>query len=112
MPKFCRGVLFLLLLVCMIALGSVTVTAQRTFHATVDGAQEVPPNASTAIGTGTVTLNPAETQITVSLNFSGLSTGQTAAHVHGAGPRGTSAGVLSARSQIKFFRSRPETWQI
>ena len=39
------------------------------FTATLDGAQQVPPNASTATGSGTVLLNDAETTITVNLNF-------------------------------------------
>lgn len=78
-----RPVPFLAMFVCMIALGFVSnAHAQRSFHATLDGAQETPPNSTTATGSGTVVLNAAETQVTVSLNFSGLSSAQTAAHIH------------------------------
>src|SRR5687768_1758134 len=38
------------------------------------GAQEVPPNGSTATGSGTVTLSPAQDMITVDLNWAGLTT--------------------------------------
>src|SRR5688572_27226267 len=83
MPIVRRSVPILAILVCIIALGSVTgAQAQRTFRATLDGAQETPPNGTTATGTGTVFLNIAETQIIVSLQFSGLSSAQTAAHIH------------------------------
>src|SRR5262249_6033101 len=65
-----------------------------TFTASLTGAQEVPPNASTATGTATVTLNAAETMITVSLTFSGLTAPATAAHIHGLAPPGTNAPVV------------------
>ncbi|MEP6925510.1 MAG: CHRD domain-containing protein, partial [Pyrinomonadaceae bacterium] len=68
--------------------------ATTYFTGTLSSAQEVPTNASTAVGFGRVTLNDAETQITVSLTFSGLSSNQTASHIHGAAPPGANAPVL------------------
>jgi subtilisin-like proprotein convertase family protein len=68
--------------------------ATRVFVARLDAAQEVPSNNSTATGFGTVTLNDAETQITANLSFSGLSSAQTAAHIHGSAPVGINAPVL------------------
>jgi CHRD domain len=54
-----------------------------TFTSTLTGAQEVPPNASTATGFATVTLNAAETMITVAVVFSGLTTPVSAALIQG-----------------------------
>ena len=53
------------------------------FDATLDGAQEVPANASLATGYSTVLLNDLEDQITVNFSWSGLSAAATAAHIHG-----------------------------
>ncbi len=69
-------------------------SAASYFTGNLNSAQEVPANASTATGFGRVTLNDTETQITVSLNFSGLSSNQTASHIHGAAPPGANAGIL------------------
>jgi subtilisin family serine protease len=71
-----------------------TQPANRTFVAQLTGAQEVPANNSTANGSGTVTLNEAETQIAVNLTFNGLSSAQTAAHIHAAAHVGVNAPVL------------------
>lgn len=67
--------------------------AAMQFEAVINSAQEVPPNASPATGTGTFTLNDAETQLSINIVFSGLVAPQTGAHIHGAAPPGTNAGV-------------------
>jgi hypothetical protein len=72
------------------------VAGPRTYPARLTGAQEAPPVTTSASGQGTVTLNEAETNITVNMSFSGLSSEQTAAHIHGAAPVGTNAPVLFA----------------
>jgi hypothetical protein len=72
----------------------VSAKADTIFHATLTGAQEVPPTGSSATGMGTVTLNAAETMITVDLSWSGLSAPATAAHIHGPAAPGTNAGVI------------------
>jgi uncharacterized repeat protein (TIGR01451 family) len=64
------------------------------FYANLTGAQEVPPTNLTASGTATVVLSPDETNATVSLNFNGLSSAQTAAHIHGPAPAGTNAAAI------------------
>ncbi len=61
------------------------------FVATLTGAQEVPPNSSTATGSATLLLSPDEETATLSLNFSGLSSAQTDAHIHGPAAPGSSA---------------------
>jgi uncharacterized repeat protein (TIGR01451 family) len=61
------------------------------FVARLDGAQETPPNTSPAKGTGTVLLDIDETTARVSLNFDGLTSAQTDAHIHGPAAPGTAA---------------------
>jgi len=64
------------------------------FVANLDGGQEVPPTSSTATGTATLLLSPDETEGRVSLNFSGLTTSETVAHIHGPASFGVSAPAL------------------
>lgn len=64
------------------------------FVATLNGAQEVPSNNSNATGKASLLLSPDETTALLALNFSGLSSAETAAHIHGPAPAGTTASVL------------------
>jgi len=58
-------------------------SAQITLQAFLYGTNEVPANASTATGFGTVLLNAAQTQITVNESWSGLIGGPaTLSHIH------------------------------
>ncbi len=66
----------------------------QIFTATLDGQQEVPANDSTATGTATLLLSADETTARLSLSFSGLSSAQTDAHIHGPASPGVNAGVL------------------
>ncbi len=68
--------------------------ADRRFQATITGAQQVPPVNSNGTGIGTVLLNTAETQITVNMSFSGLTSNASMAHIHGPAATGANAGVL------------------
>ena len=61
------------------------------FTAVLDGSQETPPNNSTATGTATLLLSPDEKTARLSLTFSGLSSAETLAHVHGPAIPGVSA---------------------
>ena len=56
----------------------------QRFVATLSGAQETPANGSLGSGVGLVTLNAAENQITVSLDYLGLGTAANMAHIHGS----------------------------
>jgi hypothetical protein len=76
------------------ALSVGTAQAQWIFQAFLSGINEVPPNGSPASGVCMVTLNAAQTQITVDLNWSGLTAPATASHIHGPGGAGTNASVL------------------
>jgi hypothetical protein len=84
----------LLALVTTMALSLGTAQAQWMFQAFLSGINEVPANGSPATGICTVTLNAAQTQITVDLSWSGLTAPATAAHIHGPGGAGTNAGVI------------------
>ncbi|HJZ80920.1 MAG TPA: PQQ-dependent sugar dehydrogenase, partial [Pyrinomonadaceae bacterium] len=64
------------------------------FTANLTGAQETPPNNSNGVGTATLLLSPDETTARVSLNFSGLTSPQTDAHIHGPGAAGVVAPIL------------------
>jgi len=64
------------------------------FVANLNGDQEVPPTNSPSTGTATLLLSPDETEGRVSLNFSGLPTSETAAHIHGPATLGVSGPVL------------------
>ena len=61
------------------------------FTATLTGGQETPPNNSAATGRATLLLSPDEKTARVSLTFSGLSSAQTDAHIHGPAAAGVSA---------------------
>ena len=61
------------------------------YVATLTGAQETPPNNSTATGTATLLLSPDESEARVAVNFSGLSSTQTDAHIHGPAAPGVAA---------------------
>jgi uncharacterized repeat protein (TIGR01451 family) len=64
------------------------------FTATLTGAQETPPNNSTATGRATLLLSSDEKTARVSLTFAGLSSGQTDAHIHGPATPGVSAPAI------------------
>jgi uncharacterized repeat protein (TIGR01451 family) len=64
------------------------------FTANLNGSQETPPNNSTATGTATLLLSPDEQTARVTLNFSGLSSAETAAHIHGPAAPGVVGNVL------------------
>ncbi|MEP6718567.1 MAG: SBBP repeat-containing protein [bacterium] len=72
------------------------------YVAHLNGAQEIPPNNSTATGTATLLLSPDETTARVSLNFNGLSSAETVAHIHGPGAAGVIAPVLFPLPQGEF----------
>ncbi|MCA1624975.1 MAG: CHRD domain-containing protein [Acidobacteria bacterium] len=72
---------------------SVTILAQQNFTVSLIGAQEVPPVNTSGRGTCMVTLNTAETLITISCTYSGLTSPANAAHIHNNGPVGVNGPV-------------------
>ena len=68
----------------------------QNYIATLSGANEVPPNASTATGLACFTLEDDGVYfyLNYELSFSGLSGPQTGAHIHGPAAPGVNAGIL------------------
>ncbi len=77
--------------------GTPTATATpcstTNFAATLNGMQEVPPNTSLAIGSGTILLNPATGAVTANLCSSGITPTVLFAHIH-QGAAGTAGPVI------------------
>lgn len=63
-------------------------------NASLSGAQEVPPVATAATGWGTFTINTAANQLNYYIAFAGLSSAETAAHIHGFVLHAVPAGVV------------------
>jgi len=59
----------------------------------MNGSQEVPPNGSSGTGTLNATYDESTNTMIFTANFSGLTTGTTAAHFHGPAPSDSNAGV-------------------
>lgn len=78
----------------VVVLFSITANAATYFTGNLSGAQEVPPNGSTATGFGRVTLNAAEDSITASFYWSGLTGNATAGHIHGPAAAGSNGPVV------------------
>ena len=92
-PSWKPGILCFLFIIA--GLFSVrTYAANYPFTATYSGAQEVPPNASTATGTITGVYNDFTNTIFYTITFSGLSSNTNNAHFHAPGAVGVSAGVM------------------
>jgi len=73
----------------------------QQYQAIMLGSSEVPTNGSTASGYSTVVLSADQTQITVNMNFTGLTGGNaTAAHIHGPAGAGTNASVIFPLSGV------------
>jgi hypothetical protein len=66
-----------------------------TFGTILSGANEVPPVASPGAGTAVVVLDPTAQTLQVIASFFGLTTPDTAAHIHCCAPLGTNAGVAT-----------------
>lgn len=87
-----KTIILLSLAVCAIC--ATTASAQQKFNAFLNGAQQVTSVNTPAAGTGVVTLNTAQNEITVTLTYSGLTGDAFAAHIHGTAGIGQNAPVL------------------
>jgi hypothetical protein len=77
------------------------------FTAKLDGAQEVPPNPSLATGTAFFVMDQLANTLTYEIQFHGLTSAETAAHIHGFAPPGVNAGI-----QLNLGTGNPKsgTW--
>lgn len=70
-----------------------TIARAEIFTAYLTGAQEVPAVATTATGYARVVLNESAGTISYTVVFNGLSSNQTASHIHAPAPIGATVGV-------------------
>jgi hypothetical protein len=98
MLHLCRvSLLVFASLVLCLSSASVAKADLFTYSTTLSGAQEVPPNASTATGLATGTYDTVTNIITLNLSWSGLIGGPAAAaHYHAPALPGVNAGVIQA----------------
>jgi hypothetical protein len=80
------------------ALLSMPATSQagvKSFMTVINGAQETPPNPSTAIGNGILTFDTATKTLCYYISYNGTLLGpEILAHIHGPAAPGTPAGVI------------------
>lgn len=80
--------------VTAVLLLSISATAKaETFYAYLSGAQEVPTSATTATGYARVFVNESTMTLTFTVVFNGLSSNQTASHIHAPAAIGANTGV-------------------
>jgi hypothetical protein len=79
------------LLAGVLALAGCVQGGVKSFHATLSGAQEVPPVPGSGTGQADVKLDTATKTITWNLTYSGLSGPAVAAHIHGPAAPGSNA---------------------
>jgi hypothetical protein len=70
------------------------VSAPYAFVAKLDGASEVPPVTTTAMGTGVFELDPVANTLSFEITYADLSAAETQAHFHGYAPPGQNANIL------------------
>ncbi|MBV8397482.1 MAG: CHRD domain-containing protein [Acetobacteraceae bacterium] len=74
--------------------GTIAAAETMQFHATMDGAHEVPPKQSSGTGTANATLDTATKELNYTVDWSGLTGPATAAHFHGPADPGVNAGIV------------------
>jgi hypothetical protein len=94
----------ILALASALVLGSAGPSLATTFSyvATLDGLQEVPPNASPASGSAFLVYDDVANTLTTSISFAGLLAGVSASHIHGPAAPGVAAGVLHGIPSTPF----------
>jgi len=94
---------FLTLLAFILMLPASSFALPMTFTATLSGPGESPPNTSTGTGTASVTYDGSAHTLLLKISFSGLTTNDTAAHIHCCvSPPGT-VGVATAVPAFPLF---------
>ena len=88
----------LVVAVVLFAIGGSAATAlaasDLVYRCVLSGAQEVPANASGAVGGGEFRIDPVANTMEYRIVVSGLLGAETAAHIHGVAPPGANAGVI------------------
>lgn len=78
--------------------------ARNVRYASLSAAQEVPTNASTATGLGTLVVDPADRAVSGSIVLTGMTA--VAAHIH-LGPEGSNGPVI-----VPLTATTPNTWSV
>jgi hypothetical protein len=86
-----NSVNFIVLAVFMLMFSAIV--KAETFTAYLSSAQEVPTNASTGTGFARIVVNESTGALTFTVVFNGLSSNQTASHIHAASAIGVNSGV-------------------
>jgi hypothetical protein len=81
-------------LVFVASLSSAAQAQKLYFTAALDGAQETPPVATAAKGTAYLVMDRAANTLTVRMTFTGLSSAEQLAHIHGFVAPGVAGGIL------------------
>jgi hypothetical protein len=76
------------------------------FKATLDGASEAPPNASTGTGTAKLLWDDVAQTMSLDMTFSGLTAPTTASHIHAATDE-PGAGTAGVATQVPSFVGFP-----
>jgi hypothetical protein len=74
-----------------------------TFVGNLSGANEIPPVSTPGTGLATVILDPTAQTIQINATFSGLTSNDTAAHIHCCAPLGTNVGVATTLPAFPGF---------
>jgi len=78
--------------VLLVAAGCKPALTPTTFEVVLNGSNEVPPNASTAVGSANVTV--AGNRLAIDGAWDGFDVVDPGAHVHGPAAAGVNAGIL------------------
>jgi len=102
MKRFLKGAGIACIGLC--ALAATSSAAIVVYEFSLSGSQEVPANASPAVGSATVTLNTETNFLTWDVLFSGLVGTYTNAHFHGPAAAGANAGpFIDVMHQPEFL---------
>jgi hypothetical protein len=85
--------------------GSVAFSAPISYFAILNGSNENPPTGSPGTGFATVTIDQVVNTMLVNVTFTGLSSGDTAAHIHCCVPPGGNTGVATTTPTFTGFPS-------
>ena len=86
------------------------------FRAELDGAQEVPPNASSATGTAFFIMDQAANTLTYDIQYNGITGAENNAHIHGpSSGGGERAGHVQpplgkTPSRARSSSPKPRSW--
>lgn len=94
MKRFSWALCAVVALAVVPAMSSAQTLRYYGYVANLEAIQEVPPNASPAMGTGIFVIDTVADTISFRIEFGGLTAAETGAHFHGPAGPGVNAGVV------------------